>query len=176
MSSYYRYTLNTNVIEDSIQILENSDFEIPHSNVNVIWQSSTGWGGSANPSIGGNTLAFTYTDRTVTQSVEIENYIVYSNALLEFEVARHPNKTDDQSIFHILINFRNSSNNILDTHRYPASGNANTSGVNWHKISDSFSLSNEDISTIEVRITARETGNWAGQYGPRFNYVKLFLS
>lgn len=179
MSRYYHYTkpARARVNESlAIQILGNAEFEVPHTDAGVVWQSSTGWGGSANPVIGGNALVFTYLERTVYQSVTVQDYGLYSNALLELAVSRHPAKTDAQNVFNILINFRNSSNDIVATHRYPAAGNANTSGADWHEISDEFTLPNEQVTSIEVRVTGWETGFWAGQYGPRFNYVKLTLS
>lgn len=159
---------------EPIQILENSDFEIGHSS-QTDWNSSSGWGGNANPTISSNRLNFTYLERTVTQTVSVENYQNYNDALLEFAVSRHSSKTDSQNVYFILINFRDNSNNIIDFYRYPESGNANTNGTDWYEISLNFSLPQGNVSNIEVRITGWETGFWAGQYGPRFNYMKLTL-
>lgn len=161
--------------QESIQILQNSDFEVAHGDQND-WQSSTGWGGASNPVIANDRLTFSYVSRTVSQFASVSDYEQYSNGLLSFEVGRHGSKTDSQNIYNITITFLDSVNNVIGDYRYPESGNENSNGEDWFPVSVSFPLPQGNVEGILIEITGQETGSWNGAYGPRFNFIKLFLS
>lgn len=175
--SYYRTTklAISPEVSSEIQLIQNEEFLNSHT-IDSSWVSSTGWGGNANPTIAGGSLNFTYTSRTVTQVVDLLNYSNFTEAAVEYEVARSVHKTDAQSIYNIDLVFRNASNQQVWNYRIPVSGNSNTAGSNWVKREYDFNLqSSQDVTNLYVAITARETANWAGQYGPKFNYFKVFL-
>lgn len=160
----------------ALQILENSEFDVAQP-TQTAWVSATGWGGAANPNLGGGILIFTYTDRTVTQTVNIADYGDYSTGTLDFAVARDVNKTDERSTYNILVRFFDAGSNLVGSYRYPAAGEAQTNGTAFQAISESFNLPAGAVASVEVAVTARESpGGWAGQYGPRFDYVRLTLS
>lgn len=160
----------------ALQILLNDEFDVDQ-NTQTAWVSTVGWGGNDKPALGGGILIFTFTDRTVTQTVSITDYETYNTGTLDFAVARDVNKTDARSTYNILVRFLDSGSNLIGSYRYPETGEAQTNGTSFQAISESFSLPIGAVSTIEVAVTARESpGGWAGQYGPRFDYVRFTLS
>lgn len=179
MRHNYYHTLKpafhkTVVIPTINQLLLDSEFDINHGD-GTPWVSATGWGGNANPTIVSGRLNFTYVDRTVTQQITINNYNLYSTATLEFAVSKHSAKTIAATIYNILVEFRNGGT-VLGTLRYPEGGNANPAGNDWEEIVVSNNLPVGNVDNVLVSVFGRETANWAGQYGPRFDYVKLRLS
>lgn len=159
----------------ALQILENSEFDVAQP-TQTAWVSATGWGGNNNPNLDSGILIFTYVERTVSQIADIADYGNYTTGTLDFAVRRVASKTDAQNLYYILIRFLNASDVELGTYRYPESGNANTNGTDPQAISEEFNLPAGAVAKAEVRIVARETGNWAGQYGPIFDYVRFTIS
>lgn len=159
----------------ALQILQNAEFDVDQ-NTQTSWVSAVGWGSNDKPALGGGILIFTFTDRTVTQTVNVENYSNYTTATLAFAVARDVNKIDERSTYNILIRFFDASNTLVGSYRYPSTGEAQTNGTSFQAISETFNLPTGMVATIEVAVTARESpAGWAGQYGPRFDYVRLTL-
>lgn len=160
----------------TLQILANSDFEIPHT-TQTDWVSSSGsWGGTSNPEIASDRLTFSYVERTVSQTVAVADYATYAKGTLELAVSRHGSKTDAQNPYHILIVFLDESAAQVATFRYPESGDANPNGADWFPVAVDFDLPQEVVVSISVQITGRDTGGWSGAYGPRFDYMRLTLS
>jgi hypothetical protein len=162
------------IIFEPIQLLNDPEFSIGHLN-ETPWTSVSGWGSNLYPVILNGSLNFTYALRIVHQTVNINNFQSYSNLDLTFSVKKHSMKTSAQSVFYVTLELFDIANNLIYNLRYPETGDAQAQ-TNWTEYNINTDTHIGDVKSAKVSIVARETGNWAGQYGPQFDYCRLILS
>jgi hypothetical protein len=147
------------------------------------WTSSSGFqlcsgGAGSQPCVGDGAsgsfaagwLYLSYQNVSVTQTVTGINANTYDS----FTFSSSVNTSNDS--WYLNVDFKNSGGTTLYSLRSPASGNYTTNGTGYAvslTLSKTGNANFTSIVSATVTINGNDTGNWAGNYGPQFDYVSL---
>jgi hypothetical protein len=175
------------------QLLLNSEFTNITNSAADNWHSTQGWQ-SWNLTSGSRPTAvmdmptrdvyptststgfviFSYTTVTISQTVAIDNLVGINTITGVLNIANVSNGGVDTFTF--LIEYKSSTGSIL----YTTTTNSTNAPASWtdytltltRDTSPKFDL----IKSIKVSIVGKDTGFWAGQYGPAMDYCRLTVS
>ena len=165
------------------QLLLNSDFDSGTTG----WSATGGFGtysysSSSQVAVLDGILYFTYVSRTVSQSVNVNNYVSYSNSFEGVLNIKHRQRGDDGGYteidtYNFTMLFKNSGGTTIAT---KTTGTVNAPQnytdikltLNRNEIPSTF----DTITTVEIQITGTDMGFWNGNHGPMVDYVKLNVS
>ena len=161
------------------QLLTNSDF----SSGTTGWTASGGFGtwsftSSNQAAVLDGVLYFSYTSRTVSQSVNVSSYVsaatTFSGIL---NIKRENNGGNNNDTYNFTLLFKNSSGTTIATKTTgssiaPLNYTDVTLTLNRSEIPATF----DTITSIEVQITGQDAGFWNGNHGPWVDYVQLNVS
>jgi VCBS repeat-containing protein len=147
------------------------------------WTSSSGFqlcsgGAGSQPCVGDGVsggfgtgwLYLSYQNVSITQTVTGINANTYDS----FTFSSSVNTSNDS--WYLNVDFKNSGGTTLYSLRSPASGNYITNGTGYAVSLTLNKTGNANFTSIVsaiVTINGNDTGNWAGNYGPQFDYVSL---
>ncbi len=147
------------------------------------WTSSSGFqlcsgGAGSQPCVGDGVsggfgtgwLYLSYQNVSITQTVTGINANTYDS----FTFSSSVNTSNDS--WYLNVDFKNSGGTTLYSLRSPASGNYITNGTGYAVSLTLNKTGNANFTSIvsaTVTINGNDTGNWAGNYGPQFDYVSL---
>jgi hypothetical protein len=158
------------------QLLINPHFDLGTTG----WTASGGFGSwsytSSNQiAVLNSVLYFTYVSRTVSQSVDVSSYISSSDSFNGvLNIKREENGPNNNDTYNFTILFKNSGGTTIATKTTgssiaPLNYTDITLTLNRSEIPTTF----DTITTVEVRITGQDLGNWNGNHGPWVDYVNL---
>ena len=158
------------------QLLINPHFDLGTTG----WTASGGFGSwsytSSNQiAVLNSVLYFTYVSRTVSQSVDVSSYISSSDSFTGvLNIKREENGPNNNDTYNFTILFKNSGGTTIATKTTgssiaPLNYTDITLTLNRSEIPTTF----DTITTVEVRITGQDLGNWNGNHGPWVDYVNL---
>ena len=161
------------------QLLTNSDF----SSGTTGWTASGGFGtwsftSSNQAAVLDGVLYFSYTSRTVSQSVNVSSYVsaatTFSGIL---NIKRENNGGNNNDTYNFTLLFKNSSGTTIATKTTgssiaPLNYTDVTLTLNRSEIPATF----DTITSVEVQITGQDAGFWNGNHGPWVDYVRLNVS
>ena len=161
------------------QLLTNSDF----SSGTTGWTASGGFGtwsftSSNQAAVLDGVLYFSYTSRTVSQSVNVSSYVsaatTFSGIL---NIKRENNGGNNNDTYNFTLLFKNSSGTTIATKTTgssiaPLNYTDVTLTLNRSEIPATF----DTITSVEVQITGQDAGFWNGNHGPWVDYVQLNVS
>ena len=175
--SFFKQPLLEPLVET--QLLTNSDF----SSGTTGWTASGGFGtysytSSNRVAVLDGILYFTFTSRTVSQSVNVSSQILSASSfsgVIRIQRIANTANVDDTYTFTLL--FKNSGGGTVTTKTTgnsiaPANYTDITLTLNRSEIPATF----DTITTVEVQITGRDAGNWNGNHGPMVDYIRLNVS
>ena len=166
----------TRTIGGETQLLINPHFDLGTTG----WTASGGFGtwdfySSNQIAVLNSVLYFTYVSRTVSQSVDVSSYISSSDSFTGvLNIKREENGPNNNDTYNFTILFKNSGGTTIATKTTgssiaPLNYTDITLTLNRSEIPTTF----DTITTVEVRITGQDVGNWHGNHGPWVDYVNL---
>jgi hypothetical protein len=161
------------------QLLINSDF----SSGTTEWTASGGFGtwsftSSNQIAVLNGVLYFTYTSRTVSQSVNVSSYVSSANSFGGvLNIKREENGPNNNDTYNFTLLFKNSGGTTIATKTTgssiaPLNYTDITLTLNRSEIPATF----DTITSVEVQVTGVDAGFWNGNHGPWVEYIKLNVS
>jgi hypothetical protein len=163
-------------IGEETQLLINPHFDLGTTG----WTASGGFGtwsftSSNQIAVLNSVLYFTYVSRTVSQSVDVSSYISSSDSFSSvLNIKREENGPNNNDTYNFTLLFKNSGGTTIATKTTGSS----IAPLNYTDITLTLNRSEipvtfDTITTVEVRITGQDLGNWNGNHGPWVDYVNL---
>ncbi len=119
-------------------------------------------------------VIFSYTTVTISQTISIDNLIGINTITGVLNIANVSNGATDTFTF--LIEYKSSTGSIL----YTTTTNSTNAPASWTDytltLTRDESPNFDSIKSIKVSIVGKDTGFWAGQYGPAMDYCRLTVS
>jgi len=161
------------------QLLLNSTFDNGTTN----WTASGGfapysYNSSNQVAVLNGVLYFTYTSRTVSQSVSVSDIISDVNTFTGvLNIKRIENGPNNNDTYSFVLLFKNSTGTTISTKTTgtiiaPLNYTDVTLTLNRSEIPTTFN----NISSIQVNISGVDAGFWNGNHGPIVDYVTLTAS
>jgi hypothetical protein len=161
------------------QLLVNPDFDSGTTG----WSASGGFGtwsftSSNQIAVLNGVLYFTYTSRTVSQSVNVSSYVSSANSFGGvLNIKREENGPNNNDTYNFTLLFKNSGGTTIATKTTgssiaPLNYTDITLTLNRSEIPSTFNT----ITSVEVQVTGVDAGFWNGNHGPWVDYIKLNVS
>jgi hypothetical protein len=119
-------------------------------------------------------VIFSYTTVTISQTIAIDNLEGINTITCVLNIANVSNGAPDTFTF--LIEYISSTGSIL----YTTTTNSIQAPSSWTDytltLTRETSPNFDSIKSIKVSIVGKDTGFWAGQYGPAMDYCRLTVS
>ena len=155
----------------------NSDNLLPKAFASTAgWTSANGFGacsgvGTSTTCVDGQALVFSYATDTVSRSVAVSSPSLVQLSLdVSAYVGNGNNGNDSGSV---TLKAYDAGDALLDSATW------SSGALNWTVQNVNLALSNTavfpQITRLEVVFTGVDNGGWGGNYGPRFENVKLLL-
>lgn len=161
------------------QLLTNSDFSLGTTG----WSATGGFApysftASNRVAVLDGVLYFTFTSRTVSQSVNVSSQIALANSFNGIiNIQRIANTANVNDTYTFTLIFRNSANSTVIQ---KTTGNSiapqNFTDIQLTLNRSEIPTTFDTITTVEAQVTGLDAGFWNGNHGPMVNYIKLDVS
>ena len=147
------------------------------------WSASGGFGtwsfnSSNQVAVLNGVLYFTYTSRTVSQSVNVSSYVSSANSFYGvLNIKREENGPNNNDTYNFTLLFKNSGGTTIVTKTTGSSiAPLNYTDITLTLNRSEIPLTFDTITSVEVQVTGVDAGFWNGNHGPWVDYVKLNVS